>query len=252
VNVQGGVGPFTYQWLPTGGAGSTASNLCAGTYSVLVTDAVSCGIPDTVLIVVAGQSNVSATTQKTDASCALECDGSFAITPTNPSSIYTYSWTPNVSNTNSADNLCSGNYTVFVDDASGCSTTFTVNIAQIVPPNIFNADSLVNIFTPNGDGKNDFFYPYYDISLVGQLGGTSQPAYDFTQLFIRSFEIKIYNRWGKEVFSSSDFNIGWDGTDNGSKGAEGVYYWIAQYTSLCNPKAEQEAQIQTGFVHLMR
>src|ERR1700741_600181 len=36
--VSGGVGPFTYAWSPSGGTGPTASSLCAGSYTVTVTD----------------------------------------------------------------------------------------------------------------------------------------------------------------------------------------------------------------------
>ena len=38
VSVSGGVGPFTYSWVPTGGTAPTANNLVAGTYTVVATD----------------------------------------------------------------------------------------------------------------------------------------------------------------------------------------------------------------------
>ena len=37
-SVSGGVGPFAYSWSPTGGTATTASALCAGSYTVTVTD----------------------------------------------------------------------------------------------------------------------------------------------------------------------------------------------------------------------
>ena len=157
VNVQGGVGPFTYQWLPSGGNGPTATGLCAGTYSVLVTDVVSCGIPDTAVITVQAQNSVSTTSTQTDASCNGDCNGTLSITAlgTPP---FTYAWTPNVSATNSATGLCAGAYTVAVTDSSGCSSTLNFTITQptaltlaLAGTNtICNGDTSVITATPGG------------------------------------------------------------------------------------------------------
>ena len=72
-----------------------------------------------------------------------------------------------------------------------------------------NPYQLPNIFTPNGDGVNDYFRPF---------------PYDFVQ----KINIKIYNRWGVIVFSSENPDILWDGKDKFTKQncAEGVYYYI--------------------------
>jgi len=68
---------------------------------------------------------------------------------------------------------------------------------------------LPNVFTPNGDELNDLFVPF--------------PGYQF----IQSIDLKVYNRWGQEVFSSSDPAINWDGTEEHShqKLPDGVYYY---------------------------
>ncbi|MBS1586892.1 MAG: gliding motility-associated C-terminal domain-containing protein [Bacteroidetes bacterium] len=42
VTPSGGTPPYTYQWLPSGGNNATASNLCAGSYSCMVTDFYGC------------------------------------------------------------------------------------------------------------------------------------------------------------------------------------------------------------------
>jgi gliding motility-associated-like protein len=68
---------------------------------------------------------------------------------------------------------------------------------------------LPNVFSPNGDGKNDLLIP-------------------FPYRFIDKVEIVIYNRWGQEVFVSNNININWNGNDlkSGIECAEGVYFYI--------------------------
>jgi gliding motility-associated-like protein len=67
---------------------------------------------------------------------------------------------------------------------------------------------LPNIFTPNGDGINDFFvpFPYKNISKVSMT---------------------VYNRWGRIVFTTEDPDIQWDGRDRLSHQpcSEGQYYY---------------------------
>jgi gliding motility-associated-like protein len=68
---------------------------------------------------------------------------------------------------------------------------------------------LPNIITPNGDHINDLFEP--------------MPGYRF----VESIDLKVYNRWGQEVFATTDPAINWDGTDEKSHIAlaDGVYYY---------------------------
>jgi gliding motility-associated-like protein len=70
---------------------------------------------------------------------------------------------------------------------------------------------LPNVFTPNGDGINDFFIPF---------------PYDF----VEKIDIKIYSRWGNQVFASEDPDINWDGKNQSSNNdcADGVYYYICE------------------------
>ena len=72
-----------------------------------------------------------------------------------------------------------------------------------------------NVFTPNGDFKNDFF----------KLDGNISPCYDG--------EIIIYNRWGSVVYESNSINFAWDGTDgNGSNVSDGVYFYIVRVNDI--------------------
>ncbi len=130
VNVSGGNPPFTYQWLPVGGNAATATGLCAGTYSCLVTDQNSCGIPDTIVVTVGANGSVTTQNTTVDATCFGACDGSLTVTPQSGNAPFTYVWTPNVSATGSATGLCAGQYTVSVTDATGCSSTQTLTVTQ--------------------------------------------------------------------------------------------------------------------------
>ena len=71
-----------------------------------------------------------------------------------------------------------------------------------------------NTFTPNGDGLNDTF-------TVKSSGLTL-------------FDMKIFNRWGEEIFHTNDLSTGWDGTFNGTPVRDGTYIWIVQYHKSCN------------------
>ena len=63
-----------------------------------------------------------------------------------------------------------------------------------------------NVFTPNGDGKNDEFRVAYRS--------------------LKEFHCWVYNRWGKLVYEWTDPAKGWDGTINGRPAAEGAYYYV--------------------------
>jgi gliding motility-associated-like protein len=66
-----------------------------------------------------------------------------------------------------------------------------------------------NVFTPNGDGKNDKFS--LDI-----------PNDNCVDTFIK---IEIYNRWGKLVYESNERNFAWEG----SGFPAGLYYYYVQF-----------------------
>jgi gliding motility-associated-like protein len=86
----------------------------------------------------------------------------------------------------------------------------------------------VNVFSPNGDGKND--------------------TWIFKQSFkYEEFSIVIYNRWGKQVFESEDPFFAWDGSVNGNDDApDGTYFYIAQL------KHFENAEEFKGTVTLLR
>jgi gliding motility-associated-like protein len=65
-------------------------------------------------------------------------------------------------------------------------------------------------FTPNNDGLNDFFQVFHSETVT-------------------EGSIKIFDRWGEIIFQSNDINFKWDGTMNGRKIPDGVYFYQFNY-----------------------
>lgn len=93
-------------------------------------------------------------------------------------------------------------------------SNFCGNIIDSVVVDYGDCDPILvipNIFTPNGDGSNDFFIPNL-------------------QKGINAINTTIYDRWGLLVYHSNFLNIGWDGrTFNGKLVPDGTYFWIISY-----------------------
>jgi gliding motility-associated-like protein len=76
--------------------------------------------------------------------------------------------------------------------------------------------NIPNVFTPNGDGINDTFAPEFT------------PPEN-----VRSFQMSMYDRWGRLVFSTGSYQMSWDGNNkNGKPYAEGVYYCVLYFTDI--------------------
>ncbi|MFL5763539.1 MAG: gliding motility-associated C-terminal domain-containing protein [Bacteroidia bacterium] len=85
-----------------------------------------------------------------------------------------------------------------------------------------------NVFSPNSDGINDNFIPLEHTGASNTL-------------------LKIYNRWGEELFRSDDLSKGWNGTHNNKNCPDGTYFWILEYQD-CN----HESGRSRGFLSLVR
>lgn len=90
---------------------------------------------------------------------------------------------------------------------------------------------LPNVFTPNEDGENDYF------GLSGE----------FQDDFFQNFNLRVFSRWGGELFSAASFKESWDGNFEGEIVPQGVYYYVLDYEDSCGNTKEL-----TGFVHLFR
>ena len=131
VTLSGGTGPFTYSWSPGGYTTATVNNLCAGTYTVTVTDQLSCSPPTTMAITV-GTSvpTVTITPTQTNVACFGGCTGTTSVSASGGTPPYTYNWLPSGGTGPSATGLCPGVYTCDVSDNGGCTATLTFTITQ--------------------------------------------------------------------------------------------------------------------------
>lgn len=98
----------------------------------------------------------------------------------------------------------------WVQIASGsCSVADTINIEKGGSLSVF----FPNTITPDADGLNDVFKGYGE---------------DITY-----FDLKIFTRWGQQIFQSSDPDIVWDGTFEGVKVQQDIYVWMADFKTTC-------------------
>ncbi|MCB9294952.1 MAG: gliding motility-associated C-terminal domain-containing protein [Lewinellaceae bacterium] len=104
--------------------------------------------------------------------------------------------------------LDDGIFYLSVTDANGCTAVDSVAVRVIKDRKVY----IPNAFSPNGDGRNDTFYP----------------------LSRRAEEIavfRIFSRWGELVFEAADIytndsKSGWDGTFEGKSLAPGVFTYV--------------------------
>jgi gliding motility-associated-like protein len=133
VTVSTGAAPYTYLWNdPFGQASPNATNLCSGTYSVIITDAVGCNI--TLPVAINSTNPISANPSVTDATCNM-CDGTAALAPTGGTAPFTYIWNTG-STSSSVNGLCAGLYFVSITDSNGCSSSFQVPVSNVGAPSV--------------------------------------------------------------------------------------------------------------------
>ncbi len=119
----------------------------------------------------------------------------------------------------------SGLYWVRLTDDYGCVKTNSINITVQGCENcrLF----IPSAFTPNRDGLNDVFVATPQCKYIG----------------LKSFELRIYNRWGQVVFRTNDIHQGWNGMYKNQDVPEGVYLYVVKYALLQNEPVEQRGTI---------
>lgn len=118
-------------------------------------------------------------------------------------------------------------YYVDVVDEYGCMATDTINV-EVRQPNCDETDVFIpSAFTPNGDDINSILYVRSN--------------------FIKTMELVIYNRWGQEVFRSTDQSVGWDGTFEGKQLEPDAFAYYLKVTCV----DDQTYQVQ-GNINLLK
>ncbi|MBK9285893.1 MAG: gliding motility-associated C-terminal domain-containing protein [Sphingobacteriaceae bacterium] len=124
----GGSAPYNFTWTPSGQNTQTATGLCAGVHTVLVTDQFLCSNTATINFV--NPPDIIVATSQTNIPCAGFCNGAISATASGGTGVLTYSWLPGGQSTSSITNLCVGGYTLIVFDANNCSKQFTFDIVS--------------------------------------------------------------------------------------------------------------------------
>lgn len=131
VNASGGTAGYTYSWSPSGGTGSTASSLCAQSYTVTVTDANGCTTTQSTTIT--QPTSITASATSTPSSCSGST-GTATASASGGTGGYTYSWSPSGGTAQTATNLAPGPYVVTITDANGCTQTANVTVSTTSGP----------------------------------------------------------------------------------------------------------------------
>ncbi|MCC6816826.1 MAG: gliding motility-associated C-terminal domain-containing protein [Saprospiraceae bacterium] len=227
-NASSGTPPYTYKWSHNSQLPNNTriiENLCAGTYTVTVTDA-------------AGKTS-TATTRINDiqalsvkliskqcASTNIDTDGSYEADVRGGTRPYNYKWCNNETTT-VATQLSAGSCSITITDANGCTIEepFTVCIGTEPQESCFKGNLAIS---PNGDGYNDFF----EIQCIFEYQNT----------------LSIYSRWGQLVYSAEDYINQFKGVDNdGNILNEGTYMYV-----LIIKRQGEEDKLYKGTVTIVR
>lgn len=223
-----GPGPFTYLWTP---GGASDSNIV---------------VPDTGQTITVTVSNGCSTSQQVslvpvipvfsaccDKIILLGDDTIMTVSSLKSSKMKSYSWSPAVKCLNpSCDSVSvspkvTTTYTVVGTDSAGCAT-----------------ERILTIFVE--DACFDFIVPNVFTPTEAGILGLNNLFYIQTQN-INSWSIDIYDRWGVEMFKSTNPAQYWNGnTEGGGEAPAGVYYYLIKGT------CESNTYQKDGFVQLIR
>lgn len=120
-----------------------------------------------------------------------------------------------------------GMFRVEVIDAFGCSGSDEVILLERCPSQVYAP----NAFSPNDDGTNDRFQVF-----------TSD---------ITSMELRIFDRWGNQVFETTDPDAAWNGFWLNRPAPVGVYVWMLLYEGF-QEDGTMVSGVESGEVSLLR
>ena len=120
-----------------------------------------------------------------------------------------------------------GDFTVKLTatNTNSCSTSVSKTHVAIIQNN--NYIFIPNTFTPNGDGKNDEF--------------------QVTISNIKSYHIKIFDRWGAPLFESGDIKQNWKGDYRGQAVPAGTYFYVIHAYGIDDTSIDK-----SGYITIVR
>jgi gliding motility-associated-like protein len=208
-----------YLWS-NGGTTQSITVSAPGNYSVTATF----GCADIISPFVVDVKNIPAVSLKFSGS-AVPCAGeNVTLTATSPDAT-SFLWS-NGATSNSIQALAGETYSVTVSNACGESSA-----TQQIPIGDCCKVFIPNAFSPNGDGFNDIFFPFFS--------GCDITDYRFT----------VFSRWGEKVFDSETIGEGWDGYFKGKIMPAGVFTW--QITYNLNTPEGLSPEVRAGDVTVL-
>lgn len=145
ITASGGTGSKTYSWS-NGMTGANISGLSAGNYTVTATDQNNCTA--TLTMGVSQPATLVANLNDFDIACTATSGGA-TVAPSGGTAPYTINWS-NGATGNNAGNLATGNYSVNISDAHGCTTSANFSITQSANLSVFIEAENISCF-----GEND-------------------------------------------------------------------------------------------------
>lgn len=218
LTVSGGTTPYDILWS-TNETTEDISGLPAGQYSYSVTDDHGCYLEDSLII--SQPNDIHISHYSTPITCSDQSDGMLEVSVAGGTEPYTYVWS-NGEDSDQITNLDAGWYQLIVIDNYGCDDTVALEVLS-------SEDLCLNIpntFTPNGDNYNDTW------------------IIDNMHLYPNA-EVRIFNKWGNELYTTIGEYIPWDGKVNGVDLPSEVYYFII----LLNNESSEK---YTGVITIIR
>jgi gliding motility-associated-like protein len=128
ITTNGGTSPYSYNWS-NGATSQNLTNITAGSYSVVITDANGCTTGVNGIVISQPSASLAATVSVTDVACHSNLTGAITTTVAGGTSPYTYVWNTGAT-TSGINAVAAGTYSVTVTDANGCTaaqTSITIN-----------------------------------------------------------------------------------------------------------------------------
>ena len=225
--ITGGNGQKDYTWTYPNGSISKdtllnfdpATSSQAGSYTLMVEDAMKCKKSSSVELIVMESPVIAFSGYDT-----LFVEPGYTLDAGNTAQSY---WWNTGATTSQITIDTTGLYSVEAESDQGCKSTEAVWVLW-AGKSFF----IPNAFTPNGDGLNDVF---------GAI-----PRLDY----VNQYYIGIYNRWGQLLFETRDIDQGWDGSYQGKPCPLGVYVYRIVYQDF--GMGTQENKVMEGTVMLVR
>ncbi len=146
--------------------------------------------------------NIDLTAEAISPSCPNADDGEIQLDILAANTPYEIIWSPSVNDDTKPTNLSVGAYELLIRDAQNCvwMDSILIENPRIIDPACTNSIVYIpNVFSPNGDGVNDFFEIFLDKQTTIQ----------------EVLTVAIFDRWGNLVYSSKGEFPKWDGQFEG-------------------------------------